>query len=181
MTEQVDSVVREPGFIRKVIMGKNSYKPDSWVWRRAGILMALAVIAGLYVTGHLVEARGVSAPYSLYWRLSGKPVKGDYVLFNMDQPFIGKRVMVVKGVVCTPGDRLKVTRDAAWCNGKYLGNKREHAMDGRILPDFRWNGPVPDNRLFVMNDHIYSFDSRYYGFVDSDIVTRLQPLYIPTW
>ncbi len=170
-----------PSRLRRLIMGKNATKPADWVWRRVAILSVLALSIGFYVIGHLVDARGVSAPYSLYWRLSGLPEKGDYVLFNMDEPFIGKPTLVVKGVVCTPGDHLKVTRSGAWCNGKFLGNKRERAMDGRKLPDFRWDASVPTGRLFVMNDHIYSFDSRYYGFVDTSTVQRLQPLYIPTW
>lgn len=96
--------------------------------------------------------------------------KGDYVSFDTVVPD-GKKVRELKKVSCVPGDTLKITEGAMasyFCNEEYLGESKSATSSGEKLPQFRYNGIVPQNSLFVFGKNAHSFDSRYYGFVTRD-------------
>ena len=49
---------------------------------------------------------------------------------------------------------------------------------GRPLPRFTDNGPVPAGQLFLVGTHPRSYDSRYFGFVDArEILHQALPLW----
>ena len=88
--------------------------------------------------------------------------------------------LFVKRIVCKEGQKLVVnvnTREF-FCDGVFLGKAREKFLNGEEAPLFVFSGVIPEGKLFVEGDTKYSFDSRYWGFVDkSEIVGRVIPIF----
>ena len=73
---------------------------------------------------------------------------------------------IVKKVGCLPGQHLKVTMKQADCDGVKIGHIRHETIDGRpIFPAF-YDGVIPPGKVFLLGEHYYSYDSRYFGLVD---------------
>lgn len=74
---------------------------------------------------------------------------------------------VVAGI---PGDAItqKISPNgivSTFINGQCVA--RAYKVDGmnNVLPQFIFNGEIPKDCYFVLTQHPYSFDSRYFGFV----------------
>lgn len=109
-------------------------------------------------------------------------------MFELHHPIAGSNpVNVTKYALCLPGDRLvvdEIGRRAAaregqgryYCNGKLLGTSLPITSKGLRLTHFRWNGPVPAGLAYVGSRHPRGFDSRYFGFVAINRLTRMERL-----
>mgnify|MGYP001063303315 CR=1 FL=1 len=118
----------------------------------------------------------------------GAIARGDLVMFELRHPIAGPNpVNVTKYALCLPGDRLAVVeisrqhRDGEgqghyYCNGKLLGISLPITAKGIRLTHFHWNGPVPAGLAYVGSRHVRGFDSRYFGFVAIEQLTRMEPL-----
>jgi type IV secretory pathway protease TraF len=51
-----------------------------------------------------------------------------------------------------------------------LGQALAADSQGRPLPQFSFNGPVPVGKLFMVGTHPRSYDSKYYGFIDAHAI-----------
>ena len=107
--------------------------------------------------------------------------RGNYVRFERVHPWGGSSgpVSLLKEVGCGPGDRLRVdTVGDVYCNDDYLGRALSEDSKGNRLPLFRFDGLVPEGKLFVVGHHPRSWDSRYLGFVDvEEVLNRAYPLF----
>ncbi len=167
---------KAPKALRKLLRGPEKKNPR---------VTPLIVIAGLAIgmgIWTILEVQlylnvGISTPEKLFIRVDGPPRKGDFVAFTLDHPMLPHPEKVVKRIRCVPGEHLKVTDEAAWCDGEYLGPKKRFTLDGRPMPKFTYDGVIPEHRFFVMNPHKDSFDSRYYGLVDDKDKIRLKALF----
>lgn len=141
-------------------------------------VFALGTLPALLWLAHtrLLASAGESTPYTLWLRADGPPGRDDWVRFDLSHPLVGT-VNVIKQVRCVPGDRLEADGVSVRCAGATLGVLKTRTRDGRPLTPFRWDGPVPEGSLWVQNGHPDSFDSRYYGFVETSRVTRWRPLW----
>ncbi|MEW6489589.1 MAG: S26 family signal peptidase [Thermodesulfobacteriota bacterium] len=113
--------------------------------------------------------------------IAGEIGRGDYVRFERVHPWAGtsEPVSLLKEVGCGPGDELRVyaTGDV-YCNGDYLGWALAEDSEGNPLPLFRFDGVIPEGKLFVVGHHPRSWDSRYFGFVDvEEVLNRAYPLF----
>lgn len=144
-----------------------------WVIALAG------AIAALLQASLLVFTTTDSVKYHVLLRVSGAAAKGDYVDVSLYHALIDKdrAVRVTKRVACVAGDVLRFERGAHWCNDQYLGRVLQRDSRATPLPQFAWNGTVPEGKVFLTGDHVRSFDSRYFGFVNAAALERLRPLF----
>ncbi|MCC0628821.1 signal peptidase I [Clostridioides sp. ES-S-0108-01] len=112
----------------------------------------------------------------------GKPEKGDIVVFktNLVDGETGKKKDLIKRVIATEGDSIKISNSKVYVNGKLLNEPYIHNnyTSGDI------DTVVPKGKLFTMGDNREnSNDSRFpdVGMVDEDeilgkVMVRLLPL-----
>jgi len=110
---------------------------------------------------------------------------GDFLVFrhrDLSQVEHGLRPdqeQMVKKVGCLPGDLLTADAERNFtCNGRILGKALNADSKGRHLPQFVFNGQVPEGKLFMTGTHPRSYDSKYFGFVDAnEILYKALPLW----
>ena len=106
------------------------------------------------------------------------PEKGDYVLFDLDHKLAGEEpVKIAKQLNCYAGDVLSVKDRSYYCNDSFLGYAKLKGLSGRELPQFIFNGVIPEGMAFAHGVHIDSFDSRYWGLLDLSEAITLKPVF----
>jgi conjugal transfer pilin signal peptidase TrbI len=106
--------------------------------------------------------------------------QGDYVVFNLNHPIAVslKLKRTIKEVVCKGGQKLVVLDKEYFCNGSYVANAKNFTLKGEPVENFKFNGVVPADSLFVIGHHKDSFDSRYFGFIKTaDVEKMAEPLF----
>ncbi|WIW90266.1 peptidase (plasmid) [Sphingobium sp. V4] len=152
------------------------------------ITLPLAGLAGYL----LPKVTLVMSPSIDAWAVRPAPGpirKGDLVQFMLSQPVAGPRpVSVTKRAACLPGERLREierpaldgkpgTRSWYYCGRTFLGATRPFSHDGQPLPQFHWGDrPIPAGFIYVGSDHAGGFDSRYFGPVRIERLTRMERL-----
>lgn len=140
------------------------------------IILALAVAVLPRVSDYRwVWVHGPSVNVTLGLMQPGTPQDmqvGDYVRMvwkGIDPNGISKLregTAIIKKVGCLPGQHLRVTMQQADCDGMKIGHIRYQAMDGRPISPALYDGIIPAGKVFLMGEHFYSYDSRYFGLVD---------------
>ena len=84
-----------------------------------------------------------------------------------------KTISMLKRVACSAGQHLKAdaTNREYYCDGKYLARAKTHSAKGVPVQNFLFDGLIPEGKFFALAPHIDSYDSRYYGLVDTSSVT----------
>lgn len=153
--------------------------------------IALVILAALLVGAWLPARIIVSTSQSLEHRVfflvpvnTRKIQAGDYLVFrHKDTDFVNKGLnkendRLIKKVGCSPGQVLTRDSNLFSCNKKELGKALAKDSQGRTLPQFESNGPVPEDNFFMIGSSPRSFDSRYFGFVHADdILYKALPLW----
>jgi type IV secretory pathway protease TraF len=131
----------------------------------------------------------VMSPSISAWAVRAEPGpihRGDLVSFELSNPIAGPNpVSVTKYALCLPGDRLRVVERpdpqgrarnfSYFCNGRLLGISKAVGRKGQRLPHFHPSAPViPAGEVYVGSTHPDGFDSRYYGLVELDRLTRME-------
>jgi len=96
------------------------------------------------------------------------PERGDIIVFIYP---LDRKKDFIKRVIGLPGDKIRVTNDQIYINGKRYedpyGVYRDNTRKTKNLGPF----VVPEGSLFVMGDNRdHSYDSRYWGFVPMESV-----------
>jgi signal peptidase I len=146
---------------------------------RAYIIQAFKIPSGsmiptLLIGDHILVNKfiyGTKIPFSdKSILLFKKPEKGDIIVFKYPED---PKKDFIKRVIATGGDTLEERNKIIYVNGKEVQESYAYHGDSFIRPrgDPRDNfGPliIPENKVFVMGDNRdQSFDSRYWGFVDT--------------
>ncbi|WP_316348411.1 signal peptidase I [Desulfuromonas acetoxidans] len=113
------------------------------------------------------------------------PQRGDVIVFefpgDLEKPWLERRDFI-KRIVGTPGDTVEVRNKRVYVNGEVYDLPQEvHKESSLILPgtrvspedrrDFMPKLVVPPGQYFVMGDNRdRSYDSRFWGFVDRDLI-----------
>ncbi|CUU90031.1 putative type IV secretory protease [Campylobacter hyointestinalis subsp. hyointestinalis] len=87
------------------------------------------------------------------------PPKNDYVPD-------GK--MVIKKIVCSPGQILNVVGKDFYCDHNYLFKAKTKDSRGNSIEHFKFNGVIPKDHFFIASFVPNSFDSRYFGLVSRE-------------
>lgn len=126
----------------------------------------LTVYKWVFVSGPSVHVRlGLLSP-----DISSLTV-GDYVLLTWrsegPEPNgitrLKPGLKLIKRVGCLSGHQLRITDGGVECDGKYIGHIRHQSMNGTFLTPYYFDGPVPEGQVFLLGDHFFSYDSRYFG------------------
>ena len=156
-------------------------------WRSA-ILSALAVagFAWLVVTRFQVGVseetlQSLRASVFLVDRVRSEFASGDYMVFRIDRDLESwkKGTRFVKRVVGVPGDRVVVSADATRVNGVAVAGRLD--LLGPLRSDaaaFTRAFALRRGEYFVVGENASSFDSRYWGTVQTDqIIGEGYPLW----
>ena len=110
--------------------------------------------------------------------------KGDYIMFDMSKEIVRQFTdkqdtdKTLKIVGCMGGSFLTVVNKDYYCDNEYLGKAKDVSLAGKPMENYVFNGTIPINSLFVIGQHKDSFDSRYFGFVDSrNVVAKAFPIF----
>ena len=162
-----------------------------WRLNRREQVMTLVVLAscllGAWLPGQITVATSASLDHRVFL-LRPVPAQietNDYLVFRhrdlaqVRQGLGANRERMIKRVGCRPGEWLQVDAEYRFsCNGRPLGQVLATDSQGRPLPRFTHNGPVPVGQLFLVGTHHRSYDSRYFGFVDAhEILHQALPLW----
>lgn len=92
-------------------------------------------------------------------------------LFPYNTKYYKKGELFIKYAKCLPGDKLEVKGLKYYCNGKYFATAKKTDSKGVPVKHFVYNGIVPAGKVFMYAPHPRSYDSRYWGFLDTDKIT----------
>lgn len=119
------------------------------------------------------------------------PERGDVIVFEFPEDE-GKsyfqRRDFIKRVIGLPGDLVEIRGKQVFINGQPYSIEQEVYKDDNMLPasvgprDFMPPRKVPDDQYFVMGDNRdFSYDSRFWGFVDESKVKGLAFIKYWSW
>ncbi len=143
------------------------------------IALPLLAFYVFVIAPHLAINFSPSISGYLFWIEKGHRdfSPGDYVLIKFTperhDPYV-QNGYVGKRIGCMPGQTLERKGLAFYCDGKLVAVAKTRSISGKPLRPFDWTkGKVPEKHYFVVGEHPYSWDSRYYGFVsDKEIVAK---------
>jgi conjugative transfer signal peptidase TraF len=152
------------------------------------MLGVLATSATLVPTPWLIWNASASVPIGFYWRVAGRPSRGDLVLalaphwarrLAAERSYLPLNVPIVKRVAAVAGDVVCASGDAVSIDGRLVAYRLASDRMGRPLP--RWEGckALGAGEFFLlMADAPDSFDGRYFGVTERrDVIGRLVPLW----
>lgn len=162
-------------------------RPDR-LWKACAIVIPV----GLATCWAMAQVIWVMSPSIDVWavrRAPGLIVKGDLVLFSLSHPLAGPEpVQVTKYALCFPGERISMIEKPSttalnefdgwyYCEGKLLGISKPFGRNGQRLDHWRpANGLILPGTIYVGSHHVSGFDSRYYGPVPIERLTRMEKL-----
>ena len=88
--------------------------------------------------------------------------------FPVDTKYYKKGTPFAKYVKCESGDFLESVGNRFFCNKKLVGVALPTDSKGIPTEHFSFKGVIPKDTFFVMGENLFSFDSRYWGFVTKE-------------
>ncbi|NCC22574.1 MAG: conjugative transfer signal peptidase TraF [Alphaproteobacteria bacterium] len=161
-------------------------------------LFRLAVAAGAGIALSLLPAvirpvpllvwnASASVPVGLYRSVTGTPNRGDFVLARTperleklatERGYLPAGVPLVKRVAAIAGDHVCAHESTVSINGRTVARQHETDRTGRHLPRWSECRILRTDEFFLLAEAPDSFDSRYFGPVNSTALTgRLEPLW----
>ena len=130
------------------------------------------------VASRLVWAASESVEPTFFWKSDDSPQDNDYVWFPCSHSKISSSAThCIKLLRCSSGQELATIGRNYWCDGEPLGVARRMDMDGNPLSAYRFKGVIPHGKAFVLGESHNSFDSRYFGLVETQHMIRLLPVF----
>lgn len=77
-----------------------------------------------------------------------------------------KGKLFLKKIGCNSGQYLEVKNNQVFCDGKIIATLLDKNKEGQELPKISFYGIIPNDKFFALGEHLYSYDSRYFGLVD---------------
>lgn len=152
------------------------------------LVFLAALLTGLWLPTRIIVSTSDSLDYRIFFMTTHDREKikdGDYLVFRQARsPFIrlglGKNEhLFTKQVGCSPGEKLRRDETSRFfCGHIPRGKALLQDSQGRELPQFRFDGPVPENNFFMVGTHPRSFDSKYFGFIHAD---EIKYKALPLW
>ena len=166
-----------------------------WKKYRIFIVIILIVIAGAAVPNYFAVTTTPSLNKRIFFIIKSKPIEklktGDYVMFSLlkskpESDLPPKLVRMIKDdgedseikkIGCAAGEELKNIGNEFYCKNKLIAKAKEYSLGGERLKKFQFSGKIPKGDMFLVGDHVDSYDSRYFGFIKvKDIIATVYPL-----
>lgn len=160
-------------------------RPDR-LWKACAIVVPTAFVTSWAIP----QLTWVVSPSIEAWAVRPAPGpigQDDYVAFWLSDTQAGPHpVHVTKHALCLPGHRLteverpsRLQRGATdgyyYCDGRLLAVSKAIGARGQWLTHLIWGDrPIPPGFIYVGSHHPDGFDSRYYGPVAIDRLTRMK-------
>ena len=175
----------------------NNYKNNrpKWLKLKIFIVIALIVIGGTAIPNYFAVTTTPSLNKRIFFIVKSKQIeklkKGDYVMFSLLKSKPGndsssKLVTMIKDegedsqikkIGCIAGEELKNIGNEFYCKNKLIAKAKEYSLGGERLKKFEFSGKIPEGNMFLVGDHVDSYDSRYFGFIKAkDIIATVYPL-----
>jgi type IV secretory pathway protease TraF len=84
----------------------------------------------------------------------------------------------IKRVACAAGAFLENRGNDYFCAGRYVGTAKDRSRGGGATHKYQHRDTIPIGYVFVTGDHADSYDSKYFGLVNTkDIESVLYPVF----
>jgi signal peptidase I len=166
-----------------------------WKKYKIFIVIILIVIAGAAIPNYFAVTTTPSLNKRIFFIIKSKQIEklktGDYVMFSLlkskpESDLPPKLVRMIKDdgedseikkIGCAAGEELKNIGNEFYCKNKLIAKAKEYSLGGERLKKFEFSGKIPKGNMFLVGDHVDSYDSRYFGFIKAkDIIAMLYPL-----
>ena len=166
-----------------------------WKKYKIFIVIILIVIAGAAVPNYFAVTTTPSLNKRIFFIIKSKQIgklkTGDYVMFSLlkskpESDLPPKLVRMIKDdgedseikkIGCAAGEELKNIGNEFYCKNKLIAKAKEYSLGGERLKKFEFSGKIPKGNMFLVGDHVDSYDSRYFGFIKAeDIIATVYPL-----
>lgn len=150
-------------------------------------ILILMNILGVYGRENLIYNYSPSIPKGFYKVIDKAPIsykKNDIVSFNIKH--IKKIQETVKGnfdflkiVAGVPGDKILIKENKLFINNKFKCFIQERNSENELLPKLSPKSfIIKKNEVFVLGTAFNSFDSRYFGAIETKNITcKAKPLW----
>jgi signal peptidase I len=166
-----------------------------WKKYKIFIVIILIVIAGAAIPNYFAVTTTPSLNKRIFFIIKSKQIgklkTGDYVMFSLlkskpESDLPPKLVRMIKDdgedseikkIGCAAGEELKNIGNEFYCKNKLIAKAKEYSLGGERLKKFEFSGKIPEGNMFLVGDHVDSYDSRYFGFIKAkDIIATVYPL-----
>lgn len=175
----------------------NNSKNDGPKWFKFKIIIviALIVIGGAAIPNYFAVTTTPSLNKRIFFIIKSKQIEklktGDYVMFSLlkskpESDLPAKLVRMIKDdgedseikkIGCIAGEELKNIGNEFYCKSRLIAKAKEYSLGGERLKRFEFSGKIPKGNMFLVGDHVDSYDSRYFGFIKvKDIIATVYPL-----
>ncbi len=120
-----------------------------------------------------------SAPLGFYWVEKSTLKRGDYVLTNVPAQFkilmeqrgyVPHDVPLLKQIIAVEGDVICRKNLEILIDDVTIAVAKLADQSGRVLPIWQGCHRLKSDELFLLQDHPYSFDGRYFGLVNRSLI-----------
>ena len=176
-------------------MTSNNNKTTKWTKFKIFILIILILIAGTALPNYFAVTTTASLNKRIYLIKKGKQVEklktGDYVMFSLLKSKRGNDLPAklvkmieddgegfqIKRIGCSAGEEIKNIGNKYYCKNELIARAKDYSLSGEKLNKFDFSGKIPEGDMFLVGDHVDSYDSRYFGFIKAkDIIAMVYPL-----
>lgn len=160
-------------------------RPDQ-LWKAYGIVLPIGLLTALAIP-HFTLVMSPSIDAWIVRAAPGPIHRNDLVSFRLIDPIAGpKPVNVTKYALCLPGQLLSETERPSgrapgkrdgwyYCDDRLVGVSKPFGRKGQALVHLAWGRqPIPAGFAYVGSSHPDGYDSRYYGPVAIDRLTRME-------
>lgn len=160
---------------------RNQRKYKGYRFIRELLIIGLMVLGGHLAANRLTVSLTDSVAAKLLVRNEAPLVRDDFVSFILfDDRAPNGQARVMKRIIGLPGDELRYDPKERmfYVNDVAVGYVKPKALDGTDLAPFAWQGThIPKGFAYVGGGHKDSYDSRYFGLVSLDRLTRYDKLF----
>lgn len=164
---------------RAVLINQRKYK--GYRFGREMVVIGLLVFGGNLAAQRLSFSLTDSVDAKLLVRNEAPLVRDDFVSFFLfDGRAPNGQARVMKRMIGLPGDELRYEPQERmfYVNDVAVGYVKPKGLDGSSLAAFPWDGThIPNGFAYVGGGHKDSYDSRYFGLVSLDRLTRYDKLF----
>jgi len=147
--------------------------------RILGPLFGCAFIAFLFLSPYHVSAvmhKSVKYTFVVWQKAEEAWKNSTYIMARWEgedpnNQGLEEGMVLTKRVGCKEGQKLETREYRVFCDGEFLGSAlRDVNSRNQKIHQFVFNGEIPRGKLFLMGDNSYSYDSRYFGFINTSQV-----------